>query len=222
MAEDGTTTIRSPSSSIDKNTSPFSSSFRFLRYADHSNSSPTPGNHFELDECDVVWPPDVKSDPLSGGGNSPISNRSASGDSDSSIRRRSFRPGRFGLSAALAEDGEQVVQKRRPAIKVPVGRPEAAETSTILHQSAPVNVPTWPKGMRKPFGALIEVDDGEEDGEAEDEMLPPHLIVKKSHATSFSVFEGVGRTLKGRDLRRVRNAVFQKTGFLDSSESLKL
>ncbi|PKU68203.1 uncharacterized protein LOC110103363 [Dendrobium catenatum] len=222
MAEDGTTTIRSPSSSIHKNTSPFSSSFRFLRFADHSNSSPTPDNHFDLDECDVVWAPDVKSDPSSGGGNWPISNRPGSGDSDSSIRRRSFQPGRFGLSAALAEEGEQPVYKRRPAIKVPAGRPEAEETSTIFHQSAPVNVPTWPSGMRKPVGALIEVDDDDEEGEADDEMLPPHLIVKRSHATSFSVFEGVGRTLKGRDLRRVRNAVFRKTGFLDESESLKL
>ncbi|CAA6656363.1 unnamed protein product [Spirodela intermedia] len=43
----------------------------------------------------------------------------------------------------------------------------------------------------------------------------PHLIVARSHSTTFSVFEGVGRTLKGRDLRRVRNAVFQKTGFLE-------
>ncbi|CAD5171230.1 unnamed protein product [Musa acuminata subsp. malaccensis] len=31
----------------------------------------------------------------------------------------------------------------------------------------------------------------------------------------FSVLKGAGRTLKGRDLRRVRNVVLQKTGFLD-------
>jgi hypothetical protein len=29
------------------------------------------------------------------------------------------------------------------------------------------------------------------------------------------MLEGVGRTLKGRDLRRVRNAVLRKTGLLD-------
>lgn len=55
-------------------------------------------------------------------------------------------------------------------------------------------------------------DDDEAAGEME--MVPPHLIVARSHVT-FSVFEGAGRTLKGRDLRRVRNAVFQKTGFID-------
>jgi hypothetical protein len=30
-----------------------------------------------------------------------------------------------------------------------------------------------------------------------------------------SMLEGVGRTLKGRDLRRVRDAVLRQTGFLD-------
>ncbi|KAF6145384.1 hypothetical protein GIB67_036895 [Kingdonia uniflora] len=37
-------------------------------------------------------------------------------------------------------------------------------------------------------------------------MLPPHENVAKS------MFEGVGRTLKGRDLRQVRNAIWHKTG----------
>lgn len=53
----------------------------------------------------------------------------------------------------------------------------------------------------------------------EEEMLPPHEIVARgsgvSPNTTFSVLEGVGRTLKGRDLRRVRNAVLYRTGFLD-------
>lgn len=73
-----------------------------------------------------------------------------------------------------------------------------------------MNVPVWPKKERrsKNFDVI------EEDEDEEDEMVPPHEIVARSHVT-FSVFEGVGRTLKGRDLRRVRNAVFQQTGFLD-------
>jgi Senescence regulator len=60
----------------------------------------------------------------------------------------------------------------------------------------------------------------EEDKSDEEEMLPPHEIVARAHAkesplTTFSVLEGAGRTLKGRDLRQVRNAVWRKTGFLD-------
>lgn len=60
-------------------------------------------------------------------------------------------------------------------------------------------------------------------GEAEDEyeeMLPPHEMLARARArespmTTFSMLEGAGRTLKGRDLRQVRNAVWRKTGFLD-------
>ncbi|KAJ1424369.1 Senescence regulator S40 [Sesbania bispinosa] len=36
-----------------------------------------------------------------------------------------------------------------------------------------------------------------------------------TRVASFSVHEGVGRTLKGRDLSRVRNAIWAKTGFQD-------
>lgn len=61
------------------------------------------------------------------------------------------------------------------------------------------------------FDQTYEYDD---DDEFQGKMMPPHKIVERSHVT-FSVFEGVGRTLKGRDLRRVRNAVFQRTGFID-------
>ncbi|CBI23059.3 unnamed protein product, partial [Vitis vinifera] len=80
--------------------------------------------------------------------------------------------------------------------------------------SAPVNVPAWPSnGVRRRRSDLDDSDDLEDDTKAE--MLPPHEIVARSHVMTFSVVEGVGRTLKGRDLRRVRNAVFQKTGFID-------
>lgn len=70
--------------------------------------------------------------------------------------------------------------------------------------------------MRK--GLLAEVYDDEDDG-GDDQMLPPHELVSRgsgvSPKTTFSVLEGVGRTLKGRDLRQVRNAIWRKTGFLD-------
>ena len=59
-----------------------------------------------------------------------------------------------------------------------------------------------------------DFDEAEDDSDEEEEIVPPHVIMARSHVT-FSVFEGAGRTLKGRDLRRVRNAVFQKTGFID-------
>ncbi|CAO1942385.1 unnamed protein product [Urochloa humidicola] len=101
-----------------------------------------------------------------------------------------------------------------------VPRPAPAPTPQMA-RSLPVNVPAPrlqkpPKAMgektpRFPLSALDEEDD---------EMLPPHEMVARARArespmTTFSVLEGAGRTLKGRDLRQVRNAVWRKTGFLD-------
>lgn len=87
-----------------------------------------------------------------------------------------------------------------------------------FHQSAPVKVPVWPSraGPRRGLGPFDEEMDGDDEWfHDDDDMVPPHEIVARSQrTTTFSVVEGAGRTLKGRDLTAVRNAVFQKTGFL--------
>ncbi|XP_022716890.1 uncharacterized protein LOC111275669 isoform X2 [Durio zibethinus] len=71
-------------------------------------------------------------------------------------------------------------------------------------------------GVMNGFG---EIDDEEEDCGEYNSKVPPHEILARrlarSQISSFSVFEGVGRKLKGRDLRKVRNAVLTKTGFLE-------
>ncbi|XP_076922951.1 uncharacterized protein LOC143584914 [Bidens hawaiensis] len=62
-------------------------------------------------------------------------------------------------------------------------------------------------------------DDEDDDGHGHVNMMPPHEWIAQKLArnqiSSFSVCEGAGRTLKGRDLSRVRNAVLTKTGFLE-------
>lgn len=62
-------------------------------------------------------------------------------------------------------------------------------------------------------------DDHDDEDDEYDCKVPPHEFIAerlaKSQISSFSVFEGVGRTLKGRDLSKVRNAVLTKTGFLE-------
>jgi|UniRef100_A0A2N9INP0 hypothetical protein len=89
--------------------------------------------------------------------------------------------------------------------------------SSVKYQSAPVNVPLMSRAaaMRTyhEFDDVINDDDDGGDGE----MLPPHEIVARAQSPmlAFSVLEGAGRTLKGRDLRQVRNAVWRQTGFLD-------
>ncbi|XP_030457045.1 protein S40-4-like [Syzygium oleosum] len=106
--------------------------------------------------------------------------------------------------------------------------------------SAPVNIPDWSKiygnksgdgfdgehehghgacGDDGDDGAGHHVDDGDDDDDDDGDMVPPHEWVAKRLARTrispFSVCEGVGRTLKGRELSRVRNAILTKTGFLE-------
>ncbi|XP_047979265.1 uncharacterized protein LOC125221183 [Salvia hispanica] len=47
------------------------------------------------------------------------------------------------------------------------------------------------------------------------EGLPPHEYLAKTRGASPSVHEGKGRTLKGRDLSNVRDAVWKQAGFQD-------
>ncbi|KAG0472599.1 hypothetical protein HPP92_014456 [Vanilla planifolia] len=166
---------------------PFSSTFHFLRFDDHPNCSPTRGPHFEIDETDVFWSPDLTYNPEDESPTSSI-------DGNSSFNAS----GRYRFSF-----------------------PTRDTTPMLFSKSAPLDVPKWPKGMA--HGMEEEKEDGDEDEATERSrntmnMVPPHVMVARSHETTSSVLEGVGRTLKGRDLRRVRNAVFRKTGFLDSSD----
>nr|GMD11388.1 Immunoglobulin-like and fibronectin type III domain-containing protein [Ipomoea batatas] len=70
--------------------------------------------------------------------------------------------------------------------------------------SAPVNVPDWSKIYRvNSVESLHDSDDAVDDND--EEMVPPHEYLAREY--------GVGRTLKGRDLSRVRDAVWSQTGF---------
>ena len=112
----------------------------------------------------------------------------------------------------------------------------------LVQQSAPVKVPDWSKIYGKNSKKAPCHDDDDDDDDEDDDgvgvmkgswdsdeegdgdesdgniMMPPHEWVARKHArsqvNSFSVCEGAGRTLKGRDLSRVRNAVLSRTGFL--------
>ncbi|KAM4090361.1 hypothetical protein ACJW30_09G055800 [Castanea mollissima] len=96
---------------------------------------------------------------------------------------------------------------------------EQNQSPQLHRQSAPMKVPVLSKAMAAKNRSRLIADDAAADDLDEDEMLPPHEIVARGYGmspkTTFSVLEGVGRTLKGRDLRQVRNAIWRKTGFLD-------
>ncbi|KAG4974294.1 hypothetical protein JHK87_031115 [Glycine soja] len=114
-------------------------------------------------------------------------------------------------SASSSSSSSRVI----PAIPRPP--PPAQPSSVMFHQSAPVKVPILSIKARRRYR---DVDDDDEDGEEDDEeeMVPPHEFVARNSAQSpmlaYSVLEGIGRTLKGRDMRQVRNAVWRQTGFL--------
>ncbi|XVF20233.1 hypothetical protein REPUB_Repub11eG0180200 [Reevesia pubescens] len=90
--------------------------------------------------------------------------------------------------------------------------------------SLPVNIPDWSKILREEYRDNRRRSESDDDDEGDDwseggVRVPPHEFLANQMArtriASFSVHEGIGRTLKGRDLRRVRNAIFEKTGFQD-------
>ncbi|KAL9244561.1 hypothetical protein vseg_018329 [Gypsophila vaccaria] len=87
--------------------------------------------------------------------------------------------------------------------------------------SVPVNVPDWSKILREEYKdkwSAANFDGGFDDGDdvaGGEEWVAPHEYLARTQNASFSVQEGIGRTLKGRDLSRVRNAIWEKTGFQD-------
>lgn len=127
-------------------------------------------------------------------------------------RRRMSREDRHvgGLSLAFQELGITA----SPRIVHQFKANEGASQSPRGHHmatSAPVNVPDWSKIYR--VDSVESIHDSDDDHDSE--MIPPHEYLAREYASSRrgSVFEGVGRTLKGRDLRRVRDAVWSQTGF---------
>ncbi|CAA3014549.1 Hypothetical predicted protein [Olea europaea subsp. europaea] len=120
------------------------------------------------------------------------------------------------------------ISKRQPTaarIMIPTDNKSFnVDEPRIVQNSAPVSIPDWSKiyGESSKNGngddyvrSSWESDEEDDDGN----LIPPHEFIARKLArkqiSSFSVCEGAGRTLKGRDLSRVRNAVLSKTGFLE-------
>nr|GMD56664.1 Chaperone protein like [Ipomoea batatas] len=171
---------------------------------------PPDSDHLEIDEGDLFWSSSSESSPY-GTSPSPPTHLNRS--------RNHFKTAISGLSAALNDDNHLVRRKStlNPTVSTASNARIIPQVNSKpnpngvakFYQSAPVNVPAWPKHKKGGFDAFEDLDETDFEID-EDEMVPPHVIVARAHVT-LSVFEGVGRTLKGRDLRRVRNAVFQQT-----------
>ncbi|CAD6205360.1 unnamed protein product [Miscanthus lutarioriparius] len=164
----------------------------------------------ELDEADVLWG--------GGGGGCPAS---SSPSSSSSFLSSAADP--YARSPPVSAPSKQ--KPRSAGSGAPAPGPA----------SVPVNIPDWSKILGAEYAgscagaraAWWAAHDDLADAFTDDVVgcggigarrwVPPHEVVqvRERAAASFSMREGVGRTLKGRDLRRVRNAIWEKTGFQD-------
>lgn len=140
----------------------------------------------------------------------------------------------FNSSGSSSSSSAWLMQSSAPKM-IPKAKTAAnQEPKTVKRSSAPLDIPDWSKiygrnghmgsWMNDEYGLVdgaacngfVNDDDDDDDG---DVMVPPHeWIARKlarSQISSFSVCEGIGRTLKGRDLSKVRNAILTKTGFLE-------
>ncbi|KAG0502209.1 hypothetical protein HPP92_002281 [Vanilla planifolia] len=135
------------------------------------------------------------------------------------IRFFSSRSGKEGFGGAASssvytDDGDELDESD-------IVWPSHTSVPTSLESSAVGMRRMKPVGVRSPPVSIPEWSvTRQSSGEAEEEeeevvVVPPHVMMWRRRAQSLSVVEGAGRTLKGRDLSRVRNAVWAKTGFQD-------
>ncbi|KAK7282034.1 hypothetical protein RIF29_10516 [Crotalaria pallida] len=85
---------------------------------------------------------------------------------------------------------------------------EEEEEKKKVVSSLPVKIPE----------RMMSCSDEDDDEDREGMVVPPHMMVERrisSEKMAHSVCTGNGRTLKGRDMSQVRNAVLRMTGFLE-------
>ncbi|KAG6770371.1 hypothetical protein POTOM_026052 [Populus tomentosa] len=199
---------------------PSSSTFSYVTDGNGDSN----GNADELNEDDIFLTNDSTNQTQSNSSSSSPTTASNNNNHHNKFNRRTAFPQNSGILAALPEYNHNTVLYRKPslppspsssssrAIPLIPRSPHVAEYASQslpirkMNQSAPMNVPVLSMAMAKERSSRFkEDDDGEFDGD--EEMLPPHEIVargsRRSPKTTFSVLEGVGRTLKGRDLRQI-------------------
>ncbi|KAJ9181582.1 hypothetical protein P3X46_009699 [Hevea brasiliensis] len=129
-------------------------------------------------------------------------------------------------SAVSQLEAKKIAPSSRPSRKG--GRNMVVERTSrpvTCAASLPVNIPDWSKIYREDHYRRHHKDDDQDQdsdyygddhgGDDEDARIPPHEYLARRRGASFSVHEGIGRTLKGRDLRQVRNAIWKIVGFED-------
>ncbi|KAL3620198.1 hypothetical protein CASFOL_035110 [Castilleja foliolosa] len=214
---------------------------RFLGTSRFQSTAPAPP--LELSEHDIFNSPSGSSSPSSSHCSSPnpnptriIQNQSRGHHgilaalNDPSLKSRSGSDSRpvfnhkASTSASLSSSSSTspASSVRSPTMMAPRRTPPMAaappvERTRFQPRSAPVNIPMMPVAMARRSRELEVIVPEEEEEEMSGVVLPPHEVValRNTPMLACSVLEGAGRTLKGRDLRQVRNAIWRSTGFLD-------
>nr|XP_043634315.1 uncharacterized protein LOC122605428 [Erigeron canadensis] len=114
------------------------------------------------------------------------------------------------------------IRKTVPTSRISKRSSSAKKRSPVggTASSLPVSVPDWSKILKQDYTENRNSDDDDftdddYNNNSGEDRIPPHEFLARTRMASFSVHEGIGRTLKGRDLSRVRNAIFEITGFQD-------
>ncbi|XP_073006563.1 uncharacterized protein [Typha latifolia] len=105
-----------------------------------------------------------------------------------------------------------------------------ARGPTETSAAAPIDISrSWTFGFRYSnrhgdhgdYDYDYDYDYDDDDGSQSDsiEIIPPHVLIARRYKDKMacSVCVGNGRTLKGLDLKRVRNSILRLTGFLERS-----
>lgn len=195
-----TTRARSRSPMAKARRPPFAAAERFLGFP---RGGPSPGAvapaPAALDDLPDLAEADVWYSAADPGSPYPAASRHAAAEGRSAGQRGPRRGVQGGLSRAFG-DGSGSGSGRQAAA------------------SAPVEVAAWPARFSVPDAEpalLFEMEMGDDDdgkGEGDAGWVPPHVYLARRQARA-SVVEGAGRTLKGRDMSRVRDAVWSRTGF---------
>ncbi|KAJ1689530.1 hypothetical protein LUZ63_013685 [Rhynchospora breviuscula] len=94
-------------------------------------------------------------------------------------------------------------------------------TRVSYRQGNGSSVPSSPIAIQSSPSSSSNYLSGENKGwhnEEYSELVPPHVLMDRRRNTgrmALSLCSGQGRTLKGRDLRQLRNTVWKLTGFID-------
>ncbi|KAG9133953.1 hypothetical protein Leryth_004675 [Lithospermum erythrorhizon] len=158
-----------------------SSTLRFLDNLKLPESNQDPLNHsFEFQENDIVWSTTTTlHHPLS-----PSSSSPPPFTPPSNLLHHRFIPTNSGLTTALSEDSLHPLLHRNSATKA-IPQLKSAGGQSKFHQSAPVNIPMWPNSINKnKFMNVDKFDEDDDELDGDNEMVPPHVIVARSHAPS--------------------------------------